>query len=342
MASQGILDTAMKKKRSKADYLVGVDVDGSRIMAGIFTRELRLLKATRISTNARGGGDAVLERIVRCIKDLLEARDLDLSQVSAVGVGAPGIIDSKSGTVVVAPLLQWENFALKARLAHALGRPVVIQNDCSVTMAAIYAVELRRKPRNALGIFMGTGLGGALVLDGRLYSGSAGIAGEVGHIVVEKLGPICGCGSRGCFEVFASRSGMADRLRAALKKRGATSVLAPLLEKDRLQPGTLRSADLKKAVKQGDKLATSVVHDAAEYTGIALANLINLLSPDVVVLGGEIIHSLKAEMMPIINEQVQAHALLRFLRKPEVVATKLGEKGGILGAAVLARKGGSL
>jgi glucokinase len=331
----------MKKKR-KAEYLVGVDVDGSRIIAGVFTRSLKLLKATRSSTNVAGGGEVVLERIVACVKDVLEAKKIELSQVSAVGVGAPGIIDAKSGTVVVAPLLHWENFALRARLAKALGRPVIIQNDCSVTMAAIYEVELRRKPRNALGIFMSMGVGGALVLDGRLYSGSAGIAGEVGHIVVEKRGPACGCGSRGCFEVFASRSGIADRLRAALKKKGARSILADVLEKDRQRPGTLRSAHLKKALKQGDKVVRAVVHDAAEYTGIALANLINLLSPDVVVLGGEIIHSLKGEMMPIIDDQVQTHALLRFLRRPEVVATKLGEKGGILGAAVLARKGGSL
>jgi glucokinase len=331
----------MKKKRQK-DYLVGVDVDGSRIMAGVFTPALKLLKSTRNRTNVRGGGEAVLEGIVSSVRDLLEATDLDLDQVSAVGVGAPGIIDAKSGTVVVAPLLRWENLALKQRLADALGRPVIIQNDCAVAMAAIYDIELKRKPRNALGIFIGTGLGGALVLDGRLYSGSAGIAGELGHFVVEKRGPACGCGSRGCFEVFASRSGMADRMRAALKKKGARSRLADVLERDRKHPGTLRSGDIKKALKQGDKVVHKVVHEAAEYTGIALANLVNLLSPDVVVLGGEIIHTLKREMMPIINDQVQAHALLRFLRRPEVFASKLGEKGGMLGAAVLARKGGSL
>jgi glucokinase len=326
------------KKRQRSGYLVGVDIGGSKIMAGLFTRDFRLLESIKISTNAHRGGEDVLERIVGCIGDLLDRRGLDLRQVGAVGVGTPGIIDTKAGTVVAAPLLFWEKFALRSRLTRALKRPVVIHNDCSVAMAAIYDIELKRKPRNALGIFMGTGLGGALVLDGELYTGSSGIAGEVGHIVVEKEGRPCGCGSRGCFEVYASRSGIADRLRSEVKK-GARTPLKEILEDDKRRPGTLRSGTLRKAMKNGDKLAQRIVHEAAEYTGIAVSNLINLLSPDVVVLGGGLIDALEDEIMPIINEQVQSHALLRFLRKPEVFATKLGDKAGITGAAVLARRG---
>jgi glucokinase len=326
------------KKNQRSDYLVGVDIGGSKIMAGLFTREFKLLESIKISTNAHRGGDDVLERIVGTIGDLLDARRLELRHVAAVGVGTPGIIDTKSGTVVAAPLLFWEKFALRKYLSRALKRPVVIHNDCSVAMAAIYDIELKRKPRNALGIFMGTGLGGALVLDGELYTGSSGIAGEVGHIVVEKEGRPCGCGSRGCFEVYSSRSGIADRMRDEVKK-GTRTVLKDILAKDKKQPGALRSGTLRKAMKDGDKLAQRIVRDAAEYTGIAISNLINLLSPDVVVLGGGLIDALEDEIMPIINDQVQTHALLRFLRKPEVFATKLGDKAGITGAAVLARKG---
>jgi glucokinase len=330
----------MKKNRRK-DYLVGVDIGGSKIMAGLFTNDLKCLESVKISTNAQRGSDDVLDRIVACIGDLCEARGLELSQVKCVGVGTPGIIDTKTGTVVAAPLLHWEKFALKSELSRALGRPVVVHNDCSVAMAAIYEIELKRKPRSALGLFMGTGLGGALVLDGALYTGSNGIAGEVGHIVVEKEGPPCGCGSRGCFEVFASRSGIAARLRDAIKKGHKTS-LAELLERDKHQLGTLRSGHLRRAMKGNDKLVRKVVHEAAEYTGTAVANLINLLSPDVVVLGGGLIDALKDEIMPIINARVEKQALLRFLKRPEVFATRLGDKAGITGAAVFARKGGAL
>jgi glucokinase len=328
-------------KKSARGYLVGVDIGGSKIMAGLFTRGLKLLDSVKISTHAQRGPDDVLERIVGCIEGLLDSRGLAMSDVEAVGVGTPGIIDNKTGTVIAAPLLQWERFALKARLQKALKRPVSVHNDCSVAMAAIYEIELKRKPRNALGIFMGTGLGGALVLDGHLYTGTTGIAGEVGHIVVEKNGPPCPCGSRGCFEVFASRSGIADRLRAEMKK-GQTTSIKDILEKDRREPGTLRTGTLRTAMKSGDKLVRRTVHEAAEYTGVAIANLINLLSPDVVVLGGGLIDTLKGEIMPIIDERVEAQALLRFLKKPQVFATRLGDKAGITGAAVMARRGGHL
>jgi glucokinase len=326
-----------KKKGRKVKYLVGVDVGGSKIMAGVFTHDLKQLHSVKIDTWVHRGPDAVLQRIIDCAKDAITGAGLKLSDVAAIGVGTPGIVNPKAGTVVVAPNLRWENFNLRSRLVKAFRRPVVIGNDCTTAMEGIYEVELRKKPRNALGMFMGTGLGGALVLGGEVYSGMGSIAGEVGHMVVERTGPRCGCGSQGCFEVFSSRTGIANRMRAKLQN-GDASMLKELLAQDQKEPGTLRSEHLHDAIKQGDQLAERMVRDAAEYTGLAVASLINLLSPEVVVLGGGLIGALHEQIMPIVHDQVRSHALLRFLKEPKVFATKLGDRAGIVGAAVLARR----
>ncbi len=326
-----------KKKGRTGRFLLGVDVGGSKIMAGVFTSDLKQVHSVKIDTWVHRGPEAVLQRIVDCAKDAVVGAGIKLSDVSAIGVGTPGIVDTKAGLVVIAPNLRWENFHLRSRLSKALRRPVVIGNDCTTAMEGIYEVELRKKPRNALGMFMGTGLGGALVLGGRVYAGTGSIAGEVGHMVVERTGPRCGCGSQGCFEVFSSRTGIANRMRAKLQN-GDASVLRDLLAQDQKEPGTLRSEHLLDAIKQGDKLTVRIVHDAAEYTGLAVASLINLLSPEVVVLGGGLIGALHEEIMPVVHDQVRTHALLRFIKEPKVFATKLGDRAGIIGAAVLARR----
>jgi glucokinase len=323
-----------KKPRTK--YLVGVDVGGSKTMAGVFTRQLKLVNALKISTKAHRGADEVIQRIVDCIRDTVDGAGLKLSDIESIGVGTPGVVEPRSGTVVLAPNLHWKNVKLRSRLARALRRPIIIENDSKAAMIGIHEVELRGKPRHAVGIFLGTGIGGALVLNGALYGGCAGVAGEVGHMVLSVGGPTCGCGKHGCFEVFASRTGMVSRLQDAVKK-GEHTILEDLLVQERRERGALRSGSLRRAVRSGDALAKRVVHQAAEYTGIAIADLIHMLSPEIVVLGGGVIGALEREMMPTIRRTARAHSLLRFVHEPTIMASRLGDHAGITGAAALAR-----
>jgi glucokinase len=197
----------------------------------------------------------------------------------------------------------------------------------------VYDIELERKPRNMIGIFIGTGIGGGLILEGKLYSGFNRTAGEVGHMVLEVTGPKCGCGNRGCFEALASRAAIFRKIQTAIKD-GQKTLLTEMLGDD-LE--NLRSGDLRKAIKRGDKFVEGVIEEAAEYTGIAVANLINIFNPEIVVLGGGVIQALEDEMMAIIVETATDYAMPGTTKGIEIIASKLGDDAGIFGAAVLAR-----
>jgi glucokinase len=201
-------------------------------------------------------------------------------------------------------------------------------------MLGIYEVELASKPRHVVGIFIGTGIGGGLVLNGEMYSGFNHAAGEIGHMVIDPAGPKCGCGNSGCFEALASRTAIFKRIQEAVSE-GQKTLLTDMLRGE-LQD--LRSGHLRKAIRRGDKLVLKVVKQAAEYTGLAVANLVNLLNPEVVILGGGIIEALDETVMPRIEEIARARALPGTARGIRIEASRLGDNAGILGGAVLARR----
>ena len=318
---------------TKQEYLIGVDLGGTKILAGVFNPQLKCLGRSKMSTKSERGADPVINRIARCVQDVVDECDLNLKQVKGVSVGAPGAVDSDSGRVIFAPNLGWEDVPLKKELEKQLELPVFVENDCSICTLGVYDIELERKPRNMIGIFIGTGIGGGLILEGKLYSGFNRTAGEVGHMVLEITGPKCGCGNRGCFEALASRAAIFRKIQTAIKD-GQKTLLTEMLGDD-LE--NLRSGDLRKAIKRGDKFVEGVIEEAAEYTGIAVANLINIFNPEVVVLGGGVIQALEDEMMAIIVETATEYAMPGTTKGIEIIASKLGDDAGIFGAAVLAR-----
>jgi glucokinase len=172
-----------------------------------------------------------------------------------------------------------------------------------------------------------------LIIHGKPFHGATHAAGEIGHMILEVNGPKCGCGNKGCFEALASRTAIFQRIRAGVKD-GQKTLLTEMLG-EKLED--LRSGDLRKAIRRGDKFVDSVIEEAAEYTGIAVANLINVLNPEVVVLGGGVIEALADEMMSIIIETAKDCAMAGAGEDVEIVASKLGDQAGITGAAVIAR-----
>jgi glucokinase len=321
-------------ENTNKDYLVGVDLGGTKILAGVFTPQLKCLGKAKMSTKAERGPDAVIERIARCVRDAVDECDLSLKQFKGIGVGAPAAVDPESGKVIFAPNLKWEDVPLKKELEKQLDTPVFVENDCNICTLGVYETELSPKPRNLIGIFLGTGIGGGLIIDGKLFGGFNKTAGEIGHMVLEVNGPKCGCGNKGCFEALASRTAIYRRLQAAVKD-GEKTVLTEMLG-DNLED--MRSGDLRKALKREDKLVAKVIEEAAEYTGIAVANLINVFNPDMIVLGGGVIDALEDEMMAIIVETAKDYAMPGTAKGIEIIASRLGDDAGITGAAVLARK----
>ena len=325
----------MPEASNKTGFVIGVDLGGTKIFAGVFNPALECLATTKVSTKAPRGPDAVIERIVRSVQDVVDEADLDLKQIGAMGIGAPGAVDGESGTVIFAPnLTGWKDVPLKKELEKHLGVPVVVENDANISVVGVHEAELKGKPRSVVGIFVGTGIGGGLILNGELYSGFNHTAGEIGHMVIDVNGPKCGCGNKGCFEAVASRTAIFQRIKAGIKD-GEKTLLTEMLGDD-LED--LRSNDLRKAIRRGDKFVGKVIEQAAEHIGIGVANLVNVLGPEVVVLGGGVMEALADEMMDVIVKTAKEHAMPGTLKGVEIIASKLGDNAGITGAAVLARR----
>ena len=321
-------------EQSKQEFLVGVDVGGTKILTGVFSLSLECLGMAKVSTKAQRGTDAVIERIARCVRDAVDEADLSLKNVRGLGIGAPGAVDGEAGNVIFAPNLDWHDVPLKKTLEKQLEVPVFVENDCNIAALGVYVSELQSKAKHVLGIFVGTGIGGGLIINGELYSGFGHTAGEVGHMVLDVNGPKCGCGNKGCFEALASRTAIFQQIKSAVKN-GQKTILTDMLGEN-LED--LRSGDLRKALRRGDKFVAKVVEEAASYTGIAVANLVNILNPEIVVLGGGVIEALGDEMMEIIKKTVKERAMPGAMKGVQIVDSHLGDNAGITGGAVLAKR----
>ncbi len=315
----------------KTTFLVGVDLGGTKILTGVFTPGLECIGQMKISTKPERGPERVIERISRAIREAVDECDLTLDRIRGVGIGAPGAVNTKDGTVLFAPNLDWKNVALRKMLEKDLGIPVFIENDCKLNALGVYQAELDGKPRSMIGVFLGTGIGAGIFIEGRPYLGFNGTAGEIGHMVIDINGPLCGCGNHGCFEALASRRAIFRNIQTAVKK-GQATVLTEMLGPDLAD---LRSGDLRKAIRRGDRFVERIIEQAAQYTGIAVGNLINLFNPEVIVLGGGIIEQLEHEMMSTIEQVARKQALAGTDKGIQIIASRLGDNAGITGGAVL-------
>jgi glucokinase len=326
----------MPEGTGKAECVVGVDLGGTKIFAGVFDSSFECIGTSKVSTKAQRGTDAVINRIERCVLDAIDEADLSVRNISAIGIGAPGSVNFGEGTVIFAPNLQgWKDVPLKKDLEKQLGVPVFVENDANIAMLGVHVAELKSKPKNIVGIFVGTGIGGGMIINGELYSGFNHTAGEIGHMVIDVNGPKCGCGNKGCFEALASRTAIFQRIKSGIKA-GEKTMLTEMLG-DNLED--MRSGDLRKAMRRGDKFVSKVLEQVAEYIGLGVSNLVNILGPEVVVLGGGVMEALADEMMDIITKTAKEHAMPGTMKGVDVVASKLGDNAGITGAAVLAKRG---
>lgn len=324
----------MPEAQGKSDYYIGVDLGGTKILAGVFTPQMKCIGRAKISTKAQRGFGEVIARIARAVQDAVDECDLNLRQIKGIGLGAPGAVDPESGNVIFAPNLGWENLPVRKELEEHLSVPVFLENDTNISALGVHVAELNSKPSSMVGIFIGTGIGAGIILDGQLHSGYNHGAGEIGHMTLQIGGPECRCGNHGCFEALAGRQAIFRRIQSEVKN-GKKTLLTEMLGEDLAD---MRSGDLRKAIRRGDKLVDRIVEETAEYIGIAVGNVINLLNPEVIVLGGGVIDALEDEMMSIISETARDYALSGIAKGIEIIATKLGDDAGITGGAVLARR----
>jgi glucokinase len=323
---------AVSEARPAPGVWAGLDLGGTKIQAVVTGRAARVLGAGRRNTPTRGGPEAVVAELAGTIGDALAQGGIDPARLRGVGVGAPGSIDPAAGVVFEAVNIEgWDApFPLGPALAAELGVPVAIANDVSVAVEAERRYGVGREYRSFLGVFWGTGVGGGLVVDGRLLHGR-GSAGEIGHVCAKPGGRRCNCGLRGCVEAYAGRGALEERARREARRR--KTVLFDLMRKrgrDRLTSGVwLRALDA------GDEVARDLLDEAIAALGVGIGSAVTLLDVEAVVIGGGLGERLGPRWLKRIEKAARAHT---FFREPPVYRlAELGDMGGAIGASLLAR-----
>jgi len=310
----------------------GLDLGGTKIDAIVVDDANTILGRARRVTPVDGGPPAVVRELGAAIREAAAAAGADVSALAGVGVGAPGEVDQAAGTLARAGNLpDWGGVhPVVAELSGDLGVPVRIGNDVRVAVEAERVLGAGRSYRSFLGAWWGTGVGGALVLDEKLWLGR-GSAGELGHIVVKIDGRRCPCGRRGCLEAYAGRGAMERTARKA-EEAGTKTKLFSIMNK-RGRP-RLTSGVWQAALDDGDKLARQLIDEAVEALGAGIASVQNLVDVDAVVIGGGLGTRLGVPYVQRIAEAAQPHLFVDD-RPPAFVLTELGDDGGALGAALL-------
>ncbi len=302
---------------------IGLDIGGTKILGALYDEKGQVLDKIKAKTYADQGLDKVLDQIYGVIDHLLEVPD---SMVIGIGAGSPGIIQNDS-KILFSPNIPFKDFDLGKKIQKKYNLPFVLGNDVNVAMYGEWKASDVKDANNILGIFVGTGIGGALILDKKLYTGQGG-AGEIGHMVLSPGGALCGCGSHGCLEAYASKTGIQKAVQAGIRK-GRDSVLEKYLEKD---GAIIKSSSIKKAYLKDDPLALEVLDDAVRYLGLATANLINIFHPDLIIFGGGVMESLGQELLPKILAETRRHAMVGMMNDVVFRMSHLSDDAGIYGA----------
>ena len=316
-------------------YVIGMDLGGTKILAAVVDAEGQILAQAKRATRAVDGPDAVIKRMARTARKAVRSAGIEWSAVAGLGVGAPGPIDPQSGFVYNPPNLPgWDEIALAPRLSAALELPVFLENDVNLGTLGEHALGAGRDTGDMVGIFVGTGVGGGLILDGKLRSGFRHAAGEAGHMIVLADGPVCGCGKRGCLESVASRTAIERDIQLGIAA-GRKSIIPKLVK----EKGRLTSGVLARALRTGDPLVTEVMGRAQWYLGLLAASIVNLIDPEMIVFGGGVVEALGKEFLRPIRVTARQHYIQQSdADRVRIVAAKLGDHAGILGAAVLAQR----
>lgn len=310
----------------------GVDLGGTKVETALVDDGGRIVALARRATDWERGPEGILADLIACLtQDCLPPSD---RPVAGVGVGVAGQVDPATGTVWHAPNLRWDNFPLRARLEEALKIPVAVINDVQAATFGEWQHGAGQGVGDLVCLFVGTGIGGGVVCNGQLLQGCGGSAGELGHLVIERHGPICSCGNRGCLEAVAAGWAIARRAQDAVAAdREGGEVLLRLADGE---PERLTAATVAEAVRQGDALAERLVRETGEALGVGIASIANAFNPCLVILGGGVIEGLP-QLLDMAEDEARARALDAATRSLRIVKAGLGRHAGTIGAAAWAR-----
>lgn len=310
--------------------VLGIDIGGTSFTVGAITADgTRVGALVEEPTNPGDGADGVLARIADAAHRVMSAvrATHDEAEFIGIGAGAPGPLDADAGVVLLTPNLGWVNYPLRDRLAAALELPAVIDNDANCAVLGEWWKGAAQGTRHAIGFTIGTGIGGGIIVDGALYHGASGCAGEIGHTTIEANGRHCACGNYGCLEAYASGLAIARRAVEAIES-GEASVL---VERAGGDASRITARTVYDAAHEGDELARELVHQTAQFLGAGVANLVNVFNPEVVVVCGGVTRAGDLLFVPL-RREVARRAFKPAVQAVRIVAQQL-EAPGVFGAA---------
>lgn len=313
----------------------GIDIGGTKAHAIVAEADGQILGRARMRLRGERDLDAVVERARECLKKACRRAGLRLADLDAIGIGAPSAITA-DGIAVNAPNLGWRDVPIVRRFAQRLERPVSVDNDCNAAALGEYVFGAGRGARTLVAMMVGTGLGGGIVHRGEVLAGTNNLAAEMGHVIVVPGGRVCGCGRSGCLEAYASKTGMTASIRRAIEQEGRTSSLTAGGEIDL---ANLRAGQLAEAFAAGDPLTRETLIEAARYLGLGIGNIITILGPDRIVLGGGVLEKLGKELIDDVRAAARdATFPPASFFDTEMVLSTLGDDAVALGAVVMASR----
>lgn len=311
-------------------YNICLDIGGTKVLGAIFDGDGNIVHRLKKKTASGGGAvENIEELIVGVVDEMIKDYGLKKDQVNAISAGAPGVIDSGAGIVLFTPNLPFRNYDIRTPLEKRFGVPFHIGNDVNLGVLGEYEYGAAKGCENVVGFFVGTGMGGGLILNGKLFTGTGFKAGEYGHMILDPEGPLCGCGQRGCLEAFSSKKGMTAYINQQLS-RGRSSMM-----EGKIENGVFKSKALKKALAAGDAVACEAVDRACHYLAVAAGNMINTISPDMVVFGGGVIEACGEIFMKKIVGAVDRYCMTSIRPTVELKEAALGDDSVLYGALAL-------
>jgi glucokinase len=315
-------------------YVAGVDLGGTKILTVLANEAGDILAEVEVATEPEQGYGAVLDRITETVLRACGQAGVRVGQVAAVGAGAPGPLDPATGVIHQAPNLGWREAPFRDNLAERLGRPVFLENDANLGALGEYTFGAGRGCNEMVFVTVSTGIGGGLIRRGEISGGAGGGAGEIGHIKVVPDGPRCGCGDRGCLEAVASGTAIARRARELIAGGAGAGIAARIGG----EAEKVTAATVSAAAGAGDPEARAILDEAARYLGLGLATVLNLLNPELLVLGGGVMRSGRQFWEPM-ESSLREHSLESAYRRVSLVPAALGGRMGAMGAVALALRG---
>jgi glucokinase len=313
------------------DHVIAVDMGGTKLRLAMISRNGAIVAFSSFKTEAYRGVDNVISRLTQAVRGIVDKTQVGMKGISGISLAIAGGIDIYRGLVTASPHLPgWSNVPLRSIIEESLGKRARLVNDANAAALGEYLYGRGKGIINLIYLTVSTGIGGGIIINGHLYEGLNGVAGEIGHMIIKDGGAKCSCGSNGCFEAMVSGTAMVREAEASIKGYEYTS----LKDIHKKNNGQITAKDIAQAARTGDRIAQKIVQNAAYYLGVGLTNIVNIFNPEMIVIGGGLSKMGNLLLGPA-REVVKARAFTAAANNVKIVKSNLGDRAGLLGAAIL-------